>query len=149
MIPVVGKGGSQADFVSASTLSRFFAPNHDFQLPFWLGMRMRGNSSSSGVRNSAEPDDVEEEEPLVTSCVGTAFRESELNILVFRFVASCGGGSMLLDDGASGLSARLAKKTEDMRRMLVVVGNVKSEDMQKKATLNALEHYKWDWKLMM
>jgi hypothetical protein len=87
---------------------------------------MRGSSSSSGVGKSAEPEDAEEEEPLAKSC-GTAFRESELNILAFRFVASCGRGSMSLDDGASGLSARLARKTEDMRRMLVVVENVKSE----------------------
>lgn len=58
-------------------LSGFFAPNHDLQLPFWLGMRTWGDSSSSGVRSSAEPDDVEEEEPLAKSCGGTAFRESD------------------------------------------------------------------------
>jgi hypothetical protein len=93
-------------------------------------MRMWGNSSSSGVRSSAEPpEDADEDEPLAKSCWGIAFRESELNILrpAFGLAASGERGPLSLDEGASGLSARLETKTEDMRRMLVVVGNAKSE----------------------
>lgn len=110
-----GGGGCSSRLSLAPAL---FPPNHDFQLPFLLGVR--GRPSSSGVRMVVEPLDEEEEE--LTRSLATrggkdgaveCFLERERNTLDFLWTRP---GEEV---GASELSVRLeeAAKTEASLRI--------------------------------